>query len=571
MMATNGSFNTSSREGRYLTFSWTLDSQSTSGNYSNISWELKGGGTSGYVYCGDFEVTIDGTVVYSSETRIQVYNTTSIKKGSLKVYHGNDGTKTLTASVKCAIYTYDQDRTGSGSWSLTAIPRYPSVTQTLASKEEKKIQINWSSDSTINRVRYKYSSNGGSTWSNWTSITISNKKSGSFTITGLSAYTSYKIVTEVRRSDSGLTAESSALTVKTYDFPNLTSMRNCIIGEQLYFTVYNPLGRTYQMTLIYADGYEVFLGAFNYTDFTTSLGTGHVERLYASIPNSKTGQFQVKIVYDTNTSTKTGGTYTIDESLCIPDITSLQYADVNSNVTAITQNNQLIVQNISVVEYMAGGLQAKKSATISSVTLLVNSSGMNMNVSGSGATVTATAPDSGSDLEITAIITDSRGLTNSKTVTMTMLEWAIPYANYELNRQSNYYSETDLTVKADYSYIDGKNDVTIKYRIKDVTNGGDWNEYTVIQNTTLVTFTADNLSEWQIEIVVTDLFGGTATYYAPIPIGVPILYIDRLQRSIGINGLTDQEGQFSVGIVDMTIDETQYGDLANKLGMVIPS
>ena len=72
-MASSGSFNTSGYEGRYLQFSWSIESQSIANNQTTISWTLKGAGTAqaNWYRAGNFKVVINGTTVYSSATRIQ--------------------------------------------------------------------------------------------------------------------------------------------------------------------------------------------------------------------------------------------------------------------------------------------------------------------------------------------------------------------------------------------------------------------------------------------------------------------------------------------------------------------
>ena len=62
--------------------------------------------------------------------------------------------------------------------------------------------MNWSSDSTCNYVWYSL---GG----NWIAVGGVNAKSGSYTISGLSANTTYNVTTIVRRADSNLTSASS--------------------------------------------------------------------------------------------------------------------------------------------------------------------------------------------------------------------------------------------------------------------------------------------------------------------------------------------------------------------------
>lgn len=128
-MATSGNFKTGSVEGRSLTFKWTLGSQNVANNRTTINWELVGSGShTGWVNCGPFEVTIQGKVVYTSDTRVQVYPDTVVASGSTTINHNADGTKYFTASIEAAIYSYSVNVKGSGGWDLPQIPRNARIT-----------------------------------------------------------------------------------------------------------------------------------------------------------------------------------------------------------------------------------------------------------------------------------------------------------------------------------------------------------------------------------------------------------------------------------------------------------
>lgn len=130
-MASSGSFATTSCEGRSLTFSWSIQSQSIANNTTTIAWNLKGSGSySGYVICGGFQVIINGSTVCNNSTdyRLNVYNGTVVASGTHTISHNNDGTKSFSASASAGIYYYDRNCSGSGSWSLDAIPRASTIT-----------------------------------------------------------------------------------------------------------------------------------------------------------------------------------------------------------------------------------------------------------------------------------------------------------------------------------------------------------------------------------------------------------------------------------------------------------
>lgn len=556
-MATSGSFNTTSREGRYLTFSWSVKSQDTANNKTTISWTLKGGGTSGYVYCGDFEVTIDGTIVYSNDTRREVYNTTTIASGTRTITHSADGTKTLTASVKASIYTYTQDRTGSGSWALPTIARTPTVTVSNTAKTETSITMKWSSNLTCNRVRYRTSTNSGSSWSSWTSKTVS-AKSGSYTVSGLTANTSYTIQTELRSSESSLTNTANK-TVKTYNWPYATASNFTVKTDMAWVEVTNPLGRSGTLEIL-AEGVVIHSeeGALESGGYS-----GLDEEFLTQIPNSMTGQWAVRITYGEHVSTSATATYSA--AGFNPSFSGTPtYADANTTAQAIIQNDHTILQNIGTPRFTASGT-AQYTATIASgkVTILGNETTLTR--SGNNVVGTTGVIDSATNVTATVTIIDSRGNSASQNVTVTMAEYTLPSAIIALARQNNYYSETNITVNASVMDFTG-NVATITARWKE-TGTSTWSSPQTIQDNTLTALNGndglDNTKAWDVQVIITDSFGGTTTYNLYVGIGLPIFYIDRMLRAIGINSFPE------AGVPLMVEDVDILGELFYKPGDTI--
>lgn len=133
-MASSGSFSTSKYEVRYLTFNWSVSSQSVDSNKTVINWNIKGAGgsTTSWYMAGNFKVVINGSTVYSSSTRIKLFNGTTVASGSFTISHNSDGSKSFSASAEAGIYTFAVNCSGSSSWSLPTIARatQPSVNKT---------------------------------------------------------------------------------------------------------------------------------------------------------------------------------------------------------------------------------------------------------------------------------------------------------------------------------------------------------------------------------------------------------------------------------------------------------
>ena len=118
-------------EGRTLTLT-CIQTPNIAGNYSTINWTLtSAGGSSLYYSVGPTTVTINGTVVKNiSRTEYTSQKFPAAKgsvSGSLKVYHSDNGSKSIAVSLVTAIYTATTS-TKSGTWALDKIDRYASIT-----------------------------------------------------------------------------------------------------------------------------------------------------------------------------------------------------------------------------------------------------------------------------------------------------------------------------------------------------------------------------------------------------------------------------------------------------------
>lgn len=531
-MATSGSFNTTSYSNRNLVFAWSTQSQSISNNTTTISWTLKGGGSaSGYYLTQNITLIINGVTVYSTgqTPQIKLWNGTTVASGTATIAHNNDGTKTFSASCTAGIYEWSPNVSGSGSWTLDSIPRYATVSQSLQSKTETTAVMKWTADSTIDYIWY--SKNNGSSW---TGIDVADGTSGTYTISSLTANTTYQIKTRVRRKDSQLTTDSSALSVTTYNYPYATSMPTFNIGDSLTLGFYNPLGRSFTFYII-CNGTQISNNwTISGTSYTGIDASSSVNQLYATIPNAKQATYQVKCVYSSSTITKTGGLAKAKEADCKPTIGTVTYKDTASGIVSITGNDQYIVRNKSTVRYTATGVAGNKSSTIASCSVAVNGLSYAMTISGTTATGGNASIDSGMNVTATVTVTDSRGYTNSKPVTVTMLDYSNPTAIITLHRHDNYYSETDITADLQCSYVNGTNAVTASYQIKKTT-ASTYGSQTALQDNVTSTFTADNQYAWDVKVIVTDTYGGQTVYNLYLSRGMPIIFFDRLKSSVGIN------------------------------------
>lgn len=446
-MATSGTFKTSTYDGACLQFDWSLKSQSTVNNQSVISWTLKGAGIkSGYWYmAGPFKCTVNGTVVYQSNTRIKLYTGTVVASGELAIGHDTNGSKSFSAYAECAIYVTSVNCKGSGSWSLPDIGR--------ASQPSLNTWPNNSPDFNIGD----------------TIVVHMNRKSTVFTHTVVLKLGSYSYTIGTGVTDN-ITLDTDKIASSLYaQMPN----SNAMTGE-IVVTTYSG---------------SVVIG-------TSSCA------IIAHVVNSNP---------------------TFD----------VGYSDTNSATVAITGDNQHIIRNNSTLKISVSNAQALNSATLKSITAVVNGNAYTGTLNGSTGTINVGVVNVSHDTEVTVKIVDSRGNVGRKNITVLVYDWTLPSAIIKLNRKSNYYSESILNVNANYASIGGKNEVTIKYRTKKVANST-FSTYTTIQDNIDTDFTADNEYEWNVQINVADKIGNT-TYNLILPKGIPITYTDIKKYSFGVN------------------------------------
>ena len=104
-MARNGSFRTNYYGDACLEFAWEIQSQDIANNRTTIYYQFRGVKESGYYTSGNFRLNIDGSDVWSSATRISLYNGTILHDGTYTFAHDAAGNRSFTAYIEGGIYT----------------------------------------------------------------------------------------------------------------------------------------------------------------------------------------------------------------------------------------------------------------------------------------------------------------------------------------------------------------------------------------------------------------------------------------------------------------------------------
>lgn len=451
-MASSGSFNTSGYSSRYLNFSWSVASQNIANNQTTINWSLKGAGgpTNNWFKSGNFQVVIDGAIVYSSATRINLYNGTLVASGSYTITHNADGNRSFSASAQAGIYTVAVNCSGSGSWALPQIPRQATATGGTDFNDTQNPTIYYSNPA------------GNSVSSLQVCIASTN---------GQTIYVGYRDVNKTGTS---------------YTFPLTEAERN---------------------------------------------------NLRSAIPNSNSFNinFYIKTVISGNTF-YSAVTRTMSIANANPTIGGITYQDTKSQTTGITDNNQIIIQNNSTLQFNFSTLSAKKYATLKSVAVTLNGVTKSANLSGSSvssSTINFGAINVAQNINASIVITDSRGNNSTYSKAITVWSWSLPSAIITCQRENNFYDETNINVNADYSSLNGKNQINITYQYKKTTDST-YSQPQTLEDDVTTQFSIDNEYAWNIKVTITDLLG-TTTYNLFIDKGIPIVYFDRLNNSTGFN------------------------------------
>lgn len=292
----------------------------------------------------------------------------------------------------------------------------------------------------------------------------------------------------------------------------------------------------------------------NGTSYTFNLTEAerNVLRQATTTSNTRTVYFYIKTVIN-------GSTFYSNKPVTLSIVNanptfSVAYLDTNSTTTAITTNNQLIIQNNSTLRINITNATALKYATLSSASINVNGNITTQSLSGSSLTFNVGVINVANNLTIPVTVIDSRGNKTTTNLTVQVLSWSLPTAIISLARESNFYTSTNLTVDANYSSLNNKNTITIQYQIKKTTDAS-YGALTTISDNVQTTFNADNQYSWNVKVILTDKIG-TTTYNLFLYKGIPLMYWDRLLSSISVNCFPQHE--YSIESSGLLVDDIIY-------------
>lgn len=293
-------------------------------------------------------------------------------------------------------------------------------------------------------------------------------------------------------------------------------------------------------------------GSYSYTIGTgvggsTTLNTSNIaSNLYAQIPNATSGTGTITCVTyngSTNIGTKTCSfTAKAVEANVKPTFSNFTYQDTNSTITAITGNNQYLVQgksSLRVTISSANKAVANQSATMSTYNASISGLSASANYSTSDLNINFSENSFAAGTQALAVrATDSRGYSTTVSKNVNVLAYAAPVINASATRLNNFENQTTLKVSGTYSPLTINNtakntvsSVQYRYKAQSTSTWGSWTTMSGLSVTSAGAYSVtdkvldlDNNTSYDFEIKTTDRLGST-TVSLTVSVGIPIFRI----------------------------------------------
>lgn len=601
-MALSGTFQNYpvSSFGLYCEWSGT---QSITGNYTDITlkvylsyYTLDVGARS------DSTISINGVSETYTAPAIDDYSSgwkkKLLKTKTVRVNHNADGTKSgvaLSASWRFS-GTYSGVSIGtitvSTTVALNSIDRTaPTVSCSVSNITANGFTISASSSATSNI--WQYNLNGGSSW---TQFSTTAGTSSSITLSSLSPNTTYSVRVRARKRTNQVYGTSSTVSAKTLGGAVILSCGNfaadaSTVNLSLRVTVYNAAYTNY---ITIKNGSTTYLSLTGRTwaagtaSRTITLTSAERTTLLNAMASLKSFTATIELV------TKSGNTQIGNASTCIctistteansgPNLSSFTFADSYSTTTAITRNDQVLIQSYSRLTVTPGTATAKNGASIVSYSAVC--SGVTKSNTTGAALSLGTIGTSGTR-DITLTVTDSRGYIVSMTKSVTVVPYSKPKMNsVSLRRTNEIETEMQLVFNGSISAItvDGaqKNSLLyVRYRYK-LTSASSYNAYTSILASVTASGTSFSFSNLELcnlnaeasydfHLQIRDKLDSLTSLdlYFVVPQGTPLVALRK--KMVGINtpnptaalhvvGDTRIEGTLIPDEIDYPFDKPYFG------------
>lgn len=462
---------------------------------------------------------------------------------STTLYNNNGNGFTLTAS-----FNENSTSTANNTSNITCTATFSSGNANWQTGYPSTLTVYWH-DNRENYDRQVASINfsGINQWDSKTAsgtINVTHKDDGTLSGYAYAYFSKGSTTTSWACNSGGVTTDWTALTTIARASQPTVTPSTFNIGDTITINT-NRKSTAFTHTLTFYFGtysYQIGTGITDTVTFDTSI---IADEMYQQIPNASVGEGNVTAV-TYNGSTQIGTKNVIFNAKVTNSNPTFNagYQDINSRTIAITDNNQQLIRNNSNLQISVTNTSAKNYATLSSLTAVINGTTYTGSLRGTGGSIDVGTLNLSSNTTAQVILTDSRGISTTKNLNLIILDWVLPTAIISLQRQNNFYSETDINVNAEYSNLDNKNTISIKVRDKKASDST-YGSYTTLQDDVTTTLTLDNNYAWDVQVLLEDAIGST-TYNLTIDRGIPITFFDRLKRSVGINCFPDDQESLEV-------------------------
>ena len=593
-MALSGTFQNYpvSSFGLYCEWSGT---QSITGNYTDVTlkvylsyYTLDVGARS------DSTISINGVSETYTVPAIEDYSSgwkkKLLKTKTVRVNHNANGTKSgveLSASWRFS-GTYSGVSIGtitaSTTVTLNSIDRTaPTVSCSVSNITANGFTISASSSATSDI--WQYSLNGGSSW---TQFSTTAGTSASVTLSSISPNTTYSVRVRARKRTNQVYGTSSTVSAKTLGGAVILSCGNfaadaSTVNLSLRVTVYNAAYTNY---ITIKNGSTTYLSLTGRTwaagtaSRTITLTSAERTTLLNAMASLKSFTATIELV------TKSGNTQIGNASTCTctistteansgPTLSGFTFADSYSTTTAITGNDQVLIQSYSRLTVTPGTATAKNGASIVSYSAVC--SGVTKSNT-TGASLSLGTIGTSGTRDITLTVTDSRGYTASVTKSVTVVPYSKPKVNsVSLRRTNEIETEMQLVFNGSISAItvDGaqKNSLLyVRYRYK-LTSASSYNAYTSILASVTASGTSFSFSNLELcnlnaeasydfHLQIRDKLDSLTSLdlYFVVPQGTPLVALRK--KMVGINTPNPAAALHVVGDTriegTLTPDETDY-------------
>lgn len=268
----------------------------------------------------------------------------------------------------------------------------------------------------------------------------------------------------------------------------------------------------------------------------------------ATTSNSRNVIFYVKTVYSGNTYYSTA-TKTFSIINGNPIFENFTYQDTNTTITAITDNDQVLVKGLSTLQVVissANKMEAIKGATEKNYVATIDTINQNVNYSDSDLTINLGTVNAIGTQRLNIRAYDSRNNSTLVYKDIMVYDYTAPAITFSAERLNNFEAQTTLKVSGSFAslLIDNveKNDIqSVQYRYQEI--GSDtWSSWTnIIYTTSGNTFTCpdtiialDNTKEFIIEVKVADNLSNNSVT-ATIDVGEAIFFISSNLKKVYVN------------------------------------